>query len=269
MKVIIITGASEGIGRELAIQIAQKEKQNVALVLAARRANVLNELAEELQTYGAQTLVVPTDVTHQTTCIRLIEKTVERFGQIDVLVHNAGMSAHANFKDITAQDFAWYEKLMVLNYWSVVWLTHAALPYLLASRGLIVGMSSVAGLTGVPGRTAYCSTKFAMNGFLEALRAELAPKGLRIMLAYPGIVATNIRKQGYAKGGSAPGISMARDDRAMPVETCVRMVIKGMDTGKRDVLMSFQMKVGRWLRLIAPSIPDKMAMKGIKEEYRP
>ena len=163
MKSIIITGASEGIGRELARQIAAREKGSAALVLAARNAARLEELAAELRSHGSRVEVMPTDVTDREACRRLIAETMTRLGRIDVLVNNAGMSAHANFSDFTDADFDWSEKLMVMNYWSVVWLTRAALQHLLASRGMVVGVSSVAGLVGVPGRTAYCATKFAMR----------------------------------------------------------------------------------------------------------
>ncbi|TPP09481.1 SDR family oxidoreductase [Rhizobium glycinendophyticum] len=269
MRTIIITGASEGIGRELARQIAARDKGGAALVLAARNAERLEELAIELRAGGTRTDVIPTDVTDKDACRRLIAEAVNRLGRIDVLVNNAGMSAHANFEGFTDADLDWSERLMVMNYWSVVWLTQAALPHLLASKGLVVGVSSVAGLVGVPGRTAYCATKFAMNGFLEALRAELAPKGLRVMIAYPGTIDTDLRKRGFGPGGAPAGVSMIRDDRAMPVETCARLIREGMQKGRREVLMTPRMKLGRWLRLLAPQIVDRLAMKEVKAEYRP
>jgi len=269
MKTIIITGASEGIGRELARQIAAREQNAVALVLAARNTARLEELAAELRTQGARVEVISTDVTNRDACRHLIAETIKRLGRIDVLVNNAGMSAHANFEGFTDADFDWSERLMVMNYWSVVWLTKAALPHLLASGGLVVGVSSVAGLVGVPGRTAYCATKFAMNGFLEALRAELAHKGLRVMIAYPGTIDTDLRKRGYGPGGKPAGVSMIRDNSAMPVETCARLIREGMEKGRREVLMTPRMKLGRWLRLLAPQVVDRLAMKEVKAEYRP
>jgi short-subunit dehydrogenase len=269
MKTIIITGASEGIGRELARQIAARDSGAVALVLAARNVARLEELATELRTHGTRIEIIPTDVTDRDACRYLVADTIARLGRLDVLVNNAGMSAHANFSDFTDADLDWSEKLMVMNYWSVVWLTKAALPHLLASKGLVVGVSSVAGLVGVPGRTAYCATKFAMNGFLEALRAELTHKGLRVMIAYPGTIDTDLRKRGFGPGGSAAGVSMIRDDRAMPVETCARLIREGMERGRREVLMTSRMKLGRWLRLLAPKIVDRLAMKEVKAEFRP
>ena len=269
MKVIVITGASEGIGRELARQIARRDGAATALVLAARNAPRLDELAAELRGRGSRIEVIPTDVTDKHACRHLIAETLARLGRIDILVNNAGMSAHANFSTFTDADLEWSEKLMVMNYWSVVWLTQAALPHLLASNGLVVGVSSVAGLVGVPGRTAYCATKFAMNGFLEALRAELGPKGLRVMIAYPGTIDTDLRKRGFGPGGAPAGVSMIREDNAMPVETCARLIREGMEKGRREVLMTPRMKLGRWLRLLAPAIIDRLAMKEVKAEFRP
>lgn len=269
MSVVIITGASDGIGQELALQMAQKQGDGLTLVLAARRAERLDALAETLRTYGTRVECIPTDVTQKDACRHLIDETIRRAGRIDVLVNNAGMSAHANFQTTTDVDLDWFERLMVINYWSVVWLTHAALPHLLDSRGLVVGVSSVAGLVGVPGRTAYCGTKFALNGFLEALRAELGHTGLGVMIAYPGTIDTNLRKNGFGPGGTPPGVSMIRDDHAMPVAKCAALIRKGIAKRKREVVMTPKAFVGRFLRLLAPAVVDRMAMAEVKDDYKP
>lgn len=269
MKVIIVTGASDGIGRELVRQIAAKEGSGVALVLAARNVAALEALAGELRQTGARIEVIPTDVTDRSACRHLVNETVARLGRIEVLVNNAGMSAHANFADVAETDLDWYEALMTVNHWSAVWLTHAALPHLLASRGLVVGVSSVAGLFGVPGRTAYCASKFALNGFLEALRAELGPRGLRVMLAYPGTIATELRKRGFGPGGGPAGVSMLREENAMPVADCARLIREGMEKGRREVVMTGRVRLGRWLRLLLPSLLDRLVMKEVKPEFRP
>ena len=135
-----------------------------------------------------------------------------QFGRIDVLINNAGVSAQALFEDVQAQDLHWYEKLMKVNLWGSVWCTHAALPHLKASRGRIVAVSSLAGLVGVPGRTAYSATKFAMTGFFEALRAELKDSGVSVTIAYPGVVATRIRHRGLNAKGEAAGVSGLKED---------------------------------------------------------
>ncbi|KAA9371019.1 SDR family oxidoreductase [Ochrobactrum quorumnocens] len=269
MEVTIITGASDGIGAETARQIASRDGSKAAMVLAARNLDKLQLLAIELQQAGSKVLAVPTDVTDRDACIELIEKTAAAFGQIDTLIVNAGMSAHANFAEIKPENLQWMHDLMELNYWGSVWPIHAALPYLAKTKGRIVAVSSVAGLIGVPGRTAYSGTKFALSGFCEALRSELEPSGISVTIVYPGVVKTDIRKVGYGASGGALGISGVREDDMMSVQQAVEMMLEGISRRKREVLMTRQMRFGRWLKLIAPHLVDRMALKAIKAEFRP
>ncbi|MEG0414491.1 MAG: SDR family oxidoreductase, partial [Comamonas sp.] len=171
-------------------------------------------------------------------CRALIAQTVQAFGGIDCLINNAGISAHAMLADVSAEHLQWYEQLMRVNLWGSVWCTHAALPHLQASRGRIVAVSSLAGLVGVPGRTAYSASKFAMVGFFEALRAELKPSGVSVTLAYPGVVDTRIRYHGYNAQGQAAGVSGLKEDNAMPVAQCVHLIIRGMHARQREVVMT-------------------------------
>ncbi|MYN41524.1 SDR family oxidoreductase [Duganella sp. FT109W] len=267
METIIITGASDGIGAEIARQLARKQGAGVALVLAARNAAALEQVAAQCAKSGAQTLVVPTDVSAQAQCVALIGATVARFGGIDALINNAGRSAHALFAEVP--DLAWYEELMRINLWGSVWCTHAALPYLTQSRGRIVAVSSLAGLIGVPGRTAYSATKFAMGGFFEALRAELKPAGVSVTTAYPGVVATQIRHRGFNAAGGQLGSSSLKEDKAMSVEECAALIIAGMQSRQREVVMSAKGKLGRWLKLIAPGLVEKMALAALKDDVKP
>jgi short-subunit dehydrogenase len=207
MKVFVITGASDGIGAEIARQLARSHGAAAALVLAARNGEKLEAVAADCRQAGAQAQAVMTDVAQEAQCRALIDKAVQAFGRIDVLINNAGLSAHALFGDVRAQDLYWYEDLMKVNLWGAVWCTHAALPYLKASRGQIVAVSSLAGLMGVPGRTAYSATKFALAGFFEALRAELKPTGVSVTTVYPGTVATETRRRGYNARGEPAGMS--------------------------------------------------------------
>lgn len=269
MDVTIITGASDGIGAETARQIALRDGNRAGLVLAARNVEKLQDLASELEQSGSKVLIVPTDVTDRNACIALIEKTVAAFGQIDTLIVNAGMSAHANFAEIKPEDLQWMHDLMELNYWGSVWPIHAALPHLAKTRGRIVAVSSVAGLIGVPGRTAYSGTKFALSGFCEALRSELEPSGISVTIVYPGVVKTDIRKVGYGASGGALGMSGVREGDMMSVQQAVRLMLEGISRRKREVLMTRQMRFGRWLKLIAPYLVDRMALKAIKPEFRP
>jgi short-subunit dehydrogenase len=267
MNTIIITGASDGIGAEIARQLARKQGAGVALVLAARNADALEQVAAQCAAFGAQTLVVATDVSVQAQCVALIAAAVARFGVIDALINNAGRSAHALFAEVP--DLAWYEELMRINLWGSVWCTHAALPYLTQSRGRIVAVSSLAGLIGVPGRTAYSATKFAMGGFFEALRAELKPAGVSVTTAYPGVVATQIRHRGFNAAGGQLGSSSLKEDKAMSVEECAALIIAGMQSRQREVVMSAKGKLGRWLKLIAPGLVERMALAALKDDVKP
>ena len=269
MKSIVITGASDGIGAEMARQLAQSLGAGVGLVLAARNETLLNEVAGQCAAFGAQTLVVKTDVSVEAQCRLLVNAAVSRFGGVDALINNAGMSAQALFAEVTATDLHWYEDLMRVNLWGSVWCTHAALPHLKQSGGSIVAVSSLAGLVGVPGRTAYCATKFAMTGFFEALRAELKTAGVSVTTAYPGVVATQIRYRGFNAAGAPAGASGLKEDDAMPVETCARLIIEGMNRREREVVMSAKGKLGRWLKLLLPGTVENMALAALKDEVKP
>jgi short-subunit dehydrogenase len=259
--VIVITGASDGIGAELARQLAPFKPK---LVLAARRREALDVVAKECEAKGAQTLIVPTDVSIEADCRALIAKTVERFGGIDAIVNNAGVSMQAKFSDI--EDTSVYENLMRINLMGSLWPTHAALPHLKKSKGLIVAVSSLAGLVGVPERTTYCATKFAQTGFFEALRVELAPEGVDVCLVYPGVVLTNIRVHGWNAKGERLGSSGLDEAGAMTVEECARLIVEGMAARKRDVVMTTKGKLGRWLKLIAPNVVDNLARKALTKK---
>jgi short-subunit dehydrogenase len=267
MKAIIITGASDGIGAEMARQLARRHGGGVALVLAARNAAMLEQVAGECTAAGAQALAVPTDVSVQAQCLALVAACVARFGRIDALINNAGRSAHALLEEVT--DLGWYEELMRINLWGSVWCTHAALPYLKQSRGSIVAVSSLAGLVGVPGRTAYSATKFAMGGFFEALRAEVRSAGVSVTVAYPGVVATQIRHRGFNAAGGALGSSSLKEDKAMPVEECAALIVAGMEQRRREVVMSAKGKLGRWLKLIVPGMVERIALAALKDDVRP
>jgi short-subunit dehydrogenase len=267
MNTIIITGASDGIGAEIARQLARKHGGRVALVLAARNPATLQQVAAQCAAFGAQVLVLPTDVSVQAQCVALVDGAIARFGAIDALINNAGRSAHALFSEV--DDLAWYEELMRINLWGSVWCTHAALPYLKQSRGCIVAVSSLAGLVGVPGRTAYSATKFAMAGFFEALRAELKPAGVSVTTAYPGVVATQIRHRGFNAAGSELGSSSLKEEKAMPVAECAALIIAGMEARQREVVMSAKGKLGRWLKLVAPGLVEKIALAALKDDVKP
>ena len=268
-QVIVITGASDGIGAEMALQLAKTHGASLALVLAARTAATLQAVAAQCQALGASCLAVPTDVSEQAQCQALVAATIAAYGRMDVLINNAGISAQALFAEVKADDLQWYERLMRINLWGSVWCTHAALPHLQASRGRIVAVSSLAGLIGVPGRTAYSASKFAMTGFFEALRAELVGAGVSVTTAYPGVVLTNIRSHGLNAEGVAAGSSGLKEDKAMGVQECAALILRGMERRDREVVMTSSGKVGRFLKLIWPAAVERMALNALKDDVKP
>lgn len=268
MHTVVITGASDGIGAELARQYAA-QRPAPRLVLAARSPDTLAAVAEECRSRGAEVLHVPTDVSDEVQCRGLIAAAVTRFGGIDVLVNNAGVSAQALFSEVQAEHLAWYEQLMRVNLWGSIWCTHAALPHLQARRGRIVAVSSLAGMVGIPGRTAYSASKFAMTGFFEALRSELKPSGVSVTTAYPGVVATRIRYHGYNARGEAAGTSGLKEENAMSVEECARLILHGALQRQREVVMTPQGKWGRFLKLLAPGLVENMALNALKDSVKP
>jgi len=259
-KVIVVTGASQGIGKALCLELAG---QRPRLALAARDAKALEGVAAECRARGAETLVSPTDVSSEAECRRLVERTVERFVAVDVLVNNAGMGMLARFEDVT--DLSLYERLMRVNYLGSVYPTWYALPHLKRSRGQIVVVSSLAGLSGVPTRTAYAPTKHAQVGFFDSLRVELRGTGVSVTMIAPSFVRSEIRKRSPGPDGRTIGASPVREDEIMSAEECARLVVRAMEKRKRMLVMSFKGRLGRWVKLALPGLVDRIAAEAVRK----
>ncbi len=259
-KTMVVTGASEGIGRALCLELAT---QSPNLVLAARNEERLASAAQQCEEVGGQTLAVPTDVTDETACKTLVDKTVERFGGVDVLVCNAGGTMWARLLD-EVEDLSIYERLMRLNYLGSVYCTYYALPYLKQSEGLIVGVSSIAGMTGVPSRTGYAATKHAQFGFFDSLRIELADSGVDVAMVAPDFVVTEIHKRALKGDGSVLADSPIKERNVMSAQQCAALIVDAMENRRRLTIGSFRGKVGRWVRLVYPKAIDNMAKKAIE-----
>lgn len=257
-KVIVITGASEGIGRALALELAP---QRPKLVLAARSRDRLQELAVRCQVLGAEAHVLPTDVTDVDQCAALIDGTIAKFGTLDVLVNNAGGTMWSLFEEVDSPEI--FEDLMRLNYLSGVWCTYYALDYLRQSKGLIVGISSVAGMLGVPTRTGYAATKHAQFGFFDSLRIELDGTGVDVMMVAPDFVKTQIHRRALKGDGTALGETPLDEKQIMSSEQCAELIVAGMEKRKRLVIGSARGQFGRWIRLIAPKWMDNVAKRAI------
>jgi len=256
---IIITGASSGIGKELALQYA---KEGAWLTLAARNKEKLEEVAESCRNAGGKALAVATDVSDASQCKRLIYNCVNKFGKIDVLVNNAGITMWSYFDKI--KDLTILEKVMQVNYFGSVYCTYYALPYLKKSKGRLVGVSSLTGKTGVPTRSGYGASKHAMAGFFDTLRIELKETGVSVTMIYPGFVSTGVRKKAMDSEGNSLGKSPVKENKVMTVEKCVSLMIPAIASRKREVVMTFRGKLGIWLKLIAPGLVDRIALNAIR-----
>ncbi len=261
----MITGASDGIGAELALQLAERGHK---LVLAARSASALETVATDCRHRGGFAVAVPTDVMIEDDCRRLMARAIEAFGRIDVLINNAGLSMHARFDDIA--DWSTFERLWRVNCLGTIHCTRFAWPYLKQTpdkpAGQVVGISSLAGRTGVPGRTTYCASKFAQTGFLEALRIEAADHGIAVTLVYPGVVATDLRRHGLDGRGEPAGVSGLDEAKAMLVDECAQQIIKAIFRRRRELVMTAQGRLGLWLKLIAPRWVDNLARRALRKE---
>ncbi len=258
-KVVVITGASKGIGAELARQLASK---GARLVLAARNAAELEAVAEGCRKLGASAIAVKADVALERDCQAIISGAALAFGGIDVLVNNAGASMWARFEDI--EDLSVLERIMQVNYMGAVYCTRHALPYLRASGGVLAGISSLAGRTGVPTRTGYSASKHAMTGFFDSLRIELAGSGVAVTMIYPGFVATGIRENATGPDGKPIQVSPVKEGEVMGVEECVRRIVRAIERRERDVVMTARGKIGLWLKLLAPALVDRIARRAIE-----
>ena len=258
-KVVAITGASKGIGAELARQLAARGSR---LVLAARSEKELEEVAAECRKAGASVVTVKADVTNERDCQAIVSGATVAFGRLDVLVNNAGATMWARFEDI--DDMSILKRIMDVNYMGAVYCTKHALPHLRDTKGLVVGISSLAGRTGVPTRTGYSAAKHAMVGFFDSLRIELDGSGVGVTMIYPGFVATGIRENATGPDGKPILVSPVKEGEVMGVEDCARRIVGAIERREREVVMTARGKIGLFLKLFAPSLIDRMAKRAIE-----
>ncbi len=259
-KVVIITGASSGIGRALAEQFNDLKAK---LVLAARNIESLEALANQLIERGGDVLAVKTDVSNESDCKNLIELAVNKFGRIDILINNAGISMRALFEET---DISVLKQLMDVNFWGTVYCSHSALPYLLKTHGSLVGVSSIAGYKGLPGRAGYSASKFALQGFLEVVRIENMKKGLHVLIACPGFTSSNIRNNSLLANGSKQGESPRDEEKMMTAEEVAKIIIDSIRKRKHRVTMTFQGKFTIAFNKFFPRLMDRMVYNHMAKE---
>lgn len=259
-KTIVITGASSGIGEAMAREYAAR---GARVVLGARSAEKLERLTDEIRRAGGAAAWCAADIVRPEECEALIETAVREFGGIDVLVCNAGISMRALFDDV---DLAVLHRLMDVNFWGTVYCTKYALPYLQAAKGTVVGVSSVAGLHGLPGRTGYSASKYAMTGFLDTIRIENRRKGLHVMVACPGFTATNVRFSALTADGTAQGATPRKEEKMMTAEEVAHRIARGILKRKRLLLMEFEGRATHFIKKFSPRFLDMMFYKVMARE---
>lgn len=259
-KVVLITGATSGIGKATAHAFG---KEGAKVAICGRNHDNLEKAVAELKADGASVFGIKCDVSDQEQVHQLIEATVSHFGGLDILVNNAGIGMRALFNEL---DLAVLKQVIDINFWGTVYCTKFALPHLLESKGSVVGVSSIAGYRGLPARTGYSSSKFAVHGFLESLRTENLKTGLHVMLICPGFTKSNIRKAALGKDGSSQGESPRDEKGMMSAEEVAKELVNGVKKRKRDVILTTLGKLTVFLNKWFPAWMDKKVYEHMAKE---
>lgn len=260
--VVIITGASSGIGEAAAHAFAAK---GCKLVLAARSLDALQtQVKPTCERLGStQVVCVPCDVSQANDCKKLIDTTIEHFGQIDVIINNAGISMRALFADVELDVL---KKVMDVNFWGTVYCTKYAMPHLLKSKGSVLGVSSVAGFKGLPARTGYSASKFAMQGFMESLRIENMKTGLHVGVISPGYTGSNIRNAALNKDGNTQQETPLDESKLMTAAEVANHIVQMVENKTPFKVLTTQGKLTYWLNKFFPSWVSKQVYKVVAAE---
>lgn len=259
-KVVVITGASSGIGRALAFEFGRKGSK---IVISGRNYEKLYETEQALKAENIQVVGIIGDVASEVDSSILINRAIKEFGQLDVLICNAGISMRAMFNEL---DLEVIKKLMDTNFWGTVFACKFGLPHLLKSKGTIVGVSSIAGYRGLPARTGYSASKFAMQGFLEALRTENLKTGVHVLVACPGFTSSNIRNVALSANGTSQKESPLEEQKIMSAEEVASEIYKAVLNRKRDLILTTQGKLTVFLNKLFPKFMDKMVFNHFAKE---
>ncbi len=261
-KVVIITGASSGIGLATAFKFA---KHGARVVLAARSEDILKKIESDLIESGCDALAIKTDVSREEECKNLIDTTLQKYGKIDVLINNAGISMRALFRDV---EISVLKRLFDVNFWGAVHCTKYALPYLIQSKGSVVGVSSVAGFVGLPARTGYSASKYALHGFLETLRIENLRNGLHVLILCAGFTKSDIRKKALTANGDPQGFTPREEEKMMMPEDVAKAIYRAVCRRRNYVILTLEGKLTAMVKRIAPRFLERAAYVRMSHEQK-
>ncbi len=251
-KVIVITGGSSGIGKALAEKFG---KEGSKILITGRNQVGLDITINELRNKNIDIHGFRGDVSIENDNKAMAEEAIRLFGTIDILINNAGISMRALFSEV---EIDVVKKVMEINFYGALYATHYCLPEIIKNKGSVVGISSIAGFLGLPGRTGYSSSKFALNGFLGVLRTELLKTGVHVLTACPGFTASNIRKHALTKDGHEQGESPRVEEKMMTAEECAHHIYKAVAKRKRSLVLTGQGKLAIWLNKWWPSMAERL-----------
>lgn len=255
-KAVIVTGASSGIGKALALQLA---REGAWLALAARNAERLQSLAQECCQHGAKAIAVPTDVADEAHCRNLVDQTCEQYGRVDMVINNAGIGVVARLEELA--DLQLFRQVIDVNFYGAVYCTYYALPFLREVSGRIVNVSSLGGKLAIPFNTSYVASKFAMEGFSDSLRMELARVGVSVTVICPYWVVTEFHERLMNQDGEARGPRgrAIYTPRMMTADRCAQIILEAARRRKREVVMR-PGPLALGLKLIAPGLLDRLTV---------
>ena len=257
-KVVIVTGGTDGIGKALVETLLT---QGAKVSTCGRNHDKLYKLQTEFASSALHTVVA--DVSNENDCRRLIELTIKMFGGLYVLINNAGISMRAEIQEASIDVI---RKVMDINFYGTVYCTKYALPHIMERKGTVVGVSSIAGYRGLPGRSGYSASKHALHGWMEAIRTELLESGVNVMWVCPGFTTSNIRNAALNKEGEAHGESPMDEGKMMTAEECAGRILVAIEKRKRTVVMTFQGKQTVFLNKFFPGLADKFVRKFFYKE---
>lgn len=252
-KIVVITGGSEGIGKALVDAFLQ---EGAKVATCSRKHDKLYSLQSVHP--GKPLMIYTADVSKEQDCRNFIDAVIQSFGTIDILINNAGISMRSLVNEVELDTI---RKVMDINFWGTVYCTKFSLPYITKNNGTIAGVSSIAGYRGLPGRSGYSASKFAVNGWLEALRTELLDSGTNVMWVCPGFTASNIRNVALNREGKSQGESPMDESKMMSAAVCAAHILTAIRKRKRSLVLTFTGRQTVFLNRFFPSLADKMVRK--------